>query len=99
MEFVTIIGLSAGTFTTFAMAPQAYKVFKTGHVTQISLRMLMLMFGGVILWLWYGLMISYIAILWANGVNFFFVTYMLVMKLRDLIAQGWRPGASHIDAS
>lgn len=99
MEIVTIVGLTAGTFTTFAMAPQAYKVYKTGHVTQLSLRMLVLMFAGVLLWLTYGTMIMDISILWANGVNFFFVAYMLVMKVRDLRERGWKPGSSDVDAS
>ena len=54
MDLTDIIGLAAGTCTTFAMAPQAWKVYKTGHVTQLSLRVLLLMFTGITLWLTYG---------------------------------------------
>jgi MtN3 and saliva related transmembrane protein len=81
----TWIGLIAGTCTTFAMAPQAWKVYKTRHVDQLSLRMLVLMFVGIILWLTYGTIIRDVSILWANAVAFFFVTYMLVIKVRDVL--------------
>lgn len=85
-----IIGLIAGTCTTFALAPQAWKVYRTGHVTQLSLRMLLLMFIGILLWLTYGTMRADISILWANVVALFFVTYMLIVKVRDVRARGWR---------
>ena len=99
MDATTIIGLAAGTCTTFAMAPQAWKVYKTGHVTQLSLRMLMLMFTGIILWLTYGTIIMDISILWANVVALFFVSYMLVIKIRDVRERGWKPGSGNVDAS
>ena len=99
MDTTTIIGLVAGTCTTFALAPQAWKVYKTGHVTQLSLRMLILMMTGIVLWLTYGILIVDISILWANVVAFFFVAYMLVVKIRDLRQQGWKPGSGNVDAS
>ncbi len=80
----TWIGLVAGTCTTFALAPQAWKVFKTGHVSQLSLRMLLLMFVGIVLWLIYGTLIWDISILWANVVALFFVSYMLYVKIKDV---------------
>ena len=99
MDLTDMIGLAAGTCTTFAMAPQAWKVYKTGHVTQLSLRMLLLMFTGFILWLTYGGIKEDISILWANAVAIFFVSYMLVIKIRDVRARGWKPESSNIDAS
>jgi MtN3 and saliva related transmembrane protein len=83
----TWIGLIAGTCTTFAMAPQAWMVYKTKHVTQLSLGMLILMFVGILLWIAYGLMIMDVSILWANVVAFFFVTYMLLVKIKDVRAR------------
>ena len=80
----TIIGLIAGTCTTFALAPQAWKVHRTGHVTQLSLGMLWMMLIGILLWLTYGSLKMDISILWANVVALFFVTYMLIVKIRDV---------------
>jgi len=90
MDVETIIGLIAGTCTTFALAPQALKVYRTGHVDQLSLRMLVLMFVGIFLWLTYGTLKSDISILWANAVALIFVSYMLVVKVKDVHANGWK---------
>ncbi len=81
---VTWIGLLAGTCTTFAMAPQAWKVYRTGQVSQLSLRMLLMMFAGIILWLVYGGLKLDVSILWANVVALFFVSYMLAVKIRSV---------------
>ena len=80
---ITWIGLIAGTCTTFALAPQAWKVSKTREVSQLSLRMLILMLVGIILWLVYGWLQEDISILWANAVALFFVSYMLSVKVKD----------------
>ena len=88
IDLTTVIGLCAGTCTTFAMAPQAWKVYKTKHVTQLSLRMLILMFSGILLWLTYGGIIQDLSILWANIVAFFFVSYMLIIKIKDVRERG-----------
>ena len=90
LNLTTVIGLVAGTCTTFAMAPQALKVWRTKRVDQISLRMLVLMFVGIILWLTYGFIKADISILWANAVALFFVTYMLIEKIKDNRTRGWR---------
>ncbi|GMV52494.1 MAG: hypothetical protein IAE64_00860 [Flavobacteriales bacterium] len=80
----TIIGLIAGTCSTFALAPQAWKVYKTGLVSQLSLKTLILMVAGVLLWLTYGILVADISILWANGVASFFVSYLFLAKMRDI---------------
>lgn len=90
MDATTLIGLIAGTCTTFALAPQALRVYRTGHVDQLSLRMLVLMFVGILLWLTYGTIKQDLSILWANVVALFFVSYMLIVKVRDVRAGGWK---------
>jgi MtN3 and saliva related transmembrane protein len=87
---VTILGLVAGFFSTFALAPQAIKVWKTQHVEQLSIGMLGLMFGGACLWLTYGLLRGDISIIWANAVAFIFITYMGGKKVADIRRTGQR---------
>jgi MtN3 and saliva related transmembrane protein len=82
---LTLLGLVAGAFSTFALAPQAWKVWKTGHVTQISLRMLLLMVTGATLWLTYGTLKMDISIVWANAVALIFIVYMLIKKIQDVL--------------
>ncbi len=81
---VVVLGLVAGCFSTFALAPQAIKVYRTRQVDQLSLGMLALMQTGSVLWLSYGLLQMDISIIWANAIAFCFIIYMLSMKLRDI---------------
>lgn len=78
------LGLVAGTCTTFALAPQAYKVWKSGRVDQLSLGMLSLMSFGTVLWLIYGVLRSDISIIWANMIAILFLSYMLTVKIKDV---------------
>jgi len=87
---VTILGLVAGCCSTFALAPQAIKVYKTQHVEQLSVGMLGLMFCGSCLWLTYGLLRDDVSIIWANAVAFFFITYMGSKKVADIRRTGKR---------
>lgn len=88
MDPVTILGLAAGCCSTFALAPQAIKVWRTQAVNQLSIGMLGLMITGSMLWLYYGILRADVSIIWANSVAFFFITYMLTKKIRDMIATG-----------
>lgn len=83
-DAIDLLGLLAGCCSTFALAPQAVKVWKTQMVDQLSIGMLGLMMSGAILWLTYGLLRSDISIIWANAVALFFIAYMLTKKVTDM---------------
>lgn len=84
LDPTSALGLIAGTCTTFALAPQAYKVWKSGQVDQLSLGMLSLMTFGTMLWLVYGLLRVDISIIWANVIAIMFLSYMLTVKINDV---------------
>lgn len=90
MEGLTILGLAAGCCSTFALLPQAMKVWTTGKVDQISIGMLSLMLTGACLWLTYGLLKMDVSIIWANAVALIFIVYMFTVKVRDMrhVGQG-----------
>lgn len=90
MDPLDALGLVAGTCTTFALAPQATKVWKTGKVDQLSFGMLSLMGFGTCLWLVYGLLKTDISIIWANAIAIIFLSYMLTVKIRDMRTTGRR---------
>lgn len=85
---IVALGLVAGTCTTFALLPQAIKVWKTRRVDQLSLGMLSLMFTGTCLWLFYGVIRMDISILWANVIAVLFISYMLTVKIKDVRSTG-----------
>lgn len=84
LDPTAVLGLIAGTCTTFALAPQSYKVWKTGKVDQLSLGMLSLMTFGTVLWLIYGLLRVDVSIIWANVIAIMFLSYMLTVKINDI---------------
>lgn len=90
MDSVTILGLAAGCCSTFALAPQAIKVWRTQQVHQLSIGMLGLMITGSVLWLSYGLFRADISIIWANAIAMLFISYMLSKKVQDIKTTGRR---------
>lgn len=62
------VGMVAGFCTTFAFVPQLIKIWKQG-ARDLSYGMLAIYLGGVLLWLWYGLLLHAPAIIWANTVT------------------------------
>ncbi len=82
MNWVTILGLIAATFTTVAFIPQAVKIIRTKHTKDISIVMYSMLIVGIILWLIYGIMIKELPIILTNSVTLIFTSIILVLKLK-----------------
>ena len=83
MEFnIEIIGLMAAFLTTAAFVPQAFKIFRTKEVKDVSLTMYLVMFLGICLWFYYGLFIDSISIIAANIVTGIIVLNIIFFKFR-----------------
>ncbi len=82
MNWVTILGLVAATFTTVAFIPQAVKIIRTKHTKDISIVMYSMLIVGIILWLVYGIMIEELPIILTNSVTLIFTSIILVLKLK-----------------
>jgi MtN3 and saliva related transmembrane protein len=54
MEFVTAVGLGASCFTGVSLLPQLFKIIKKKEAEDISLGMLLSLFIGLSLWIYYG---------------------------------------------
>ena len=78
---VDLLGALAGICTTAAFAPQAFKVWRTRSVRDISLTMYILFCSGLILWLIYGYQIRAWPILVANSITLGLAGSVLVMKV------------------
>ena len=81
MNPVTLLGLVAGTLTTFAFVPQVIKTWKTKSAGDLSLGTMSLICTGVLLWLIYGLLIGDVPVIAANAVTLVLVTTAFVMVL------------------
>lgn len=81
MNPVTLLGLFAGTLTTFAFVPQVIKTWKTKSAGDLSLGTMSLICTGVFLWLLYGLLIGDVPVIAANAVTLVLVVSVFVLVL------------------
>lgn len=82
MDIVAILGFVAGTLTTIALLPQVIKVWKLKETRDLSLLMYIILCIGVILWIVYGIMLSELPIIFANGVTLMLLLSILFLKLK-----------------
>jgi len=76
------IGSAAAALTTTSFIPQAVRIFRTRHTTDISLGMYTLFTLGVTLWLTYGIQLSSWPIIVANSVTLLLAGTVLAMKIK-----------------
>jgi len=60
-----------------------YKIYKEKNAAGISLTMYIILFTGVILWLIYGILISSLSIIIANGVTALLQLSIIIFKLKN----------------
>lgn len=82
MELITAIGLAAAVFTTVSFLPQAIRIIKLKETRDISLLTYILLEGGIVLWLVYGIMLGKMPIILANAITLFFTTVILFLKIK-----------------
>jgi MtN3 and saliva related transmembrane protein len=82
MDYVTMIGLVAGTLTVIAFYPQLMKVAKTRSTRDISLGMFSIFCVGVFLWFVYGILSSDVPVMIANILTFAQALVILAFKVK-----------------
>ena len=81
-EWVSLLGLAAGTCTTMSFVPQVVKSWKTKETKDLSVAMIVLVVIGISLWLTYGILTKDLPIILANAVSLILTITMLVIKIR-----------------
>jgi len=79
---VDLIGAVAGTLSTIAFIPQAWRIWRTRSARDLSLPMYLIFTSGVALWFVYGLMLGAVPIIVCNGLTLVLAGTVLAMKLR-----------------
>ncbi len=82
MNYVNIIGFTAGTLTTIAFVPQVIKIWKTKSAKDISLGMFVILCTGIILWVVYGILVKSLPVVVANATTLVFTLSILVLKMK-----------------
>lgn len=78
----TIIGFIAAFFTTFAMLPQAVRIWRLKEARDVSLWMPVMIIIGSFLWLIYGIMTKKAPIIFANVVALIISMFTLWAAIR-----------------
>ncbi len=81
-NYISIIGLLAGTCTTASFFPQVIKTFKSKETKDLSLSMYIVLATGIFLWTVYGILNNDLPIIIANGISFILATIVLALKLK-----------------
>ena len=84
---IETIGLLAAFLTTASFLPQAILVLRTRNTEGISLTMYVMFTLGIACWLIYGIALSNLPMILANGVTIILVSLILAMKARSVIAK------------
>ena len=82
MTLADILGYAAAIGTTSAFIPQAYKVYKTKHTSDLSLGTFSMFCVGLFLWVIYGFIVMAIPIILANSLTLVMAFYILVMIMK-----------------
>lgn len=82
MTLADILGYFAAMGTTFAFIPQAYKVYKTKHTSDLSLGTFSMFCAGLILWIVYGFVVNAMPIILSNSITFVMAFYIFVMIVK-----------------
>ena len=77
-----VIGIAAGVLTAASMMPQVIKTIKTKNAEHVSVMMLIILIGGVILWVIYGTLKKDVPIICTNSFSLLVNFSMLFLRWR-----------------
>ena len=77
----TLIGLVAGALTSLAAVPQVVRAYRTKRVRDISIWQPVLLDAGMLLWLYYGVVIGDVPLIAANIFSLACNSILIVLKI------------------
>ena len=85
MDYINIIGLTAGAMGGISLFPQVLKVVKNKSTKDISREMFLLLAGSIFLWLVYGILSNNMPIIIANFFGLIQALIILFFKIGNQI--------------
>ena len=79
---IGIVGLAAGICTSVSLLPQLFKLIKHKKAEDISLFYLLILFIGLGLWIWYGVLRNDLPIIVTNGFSLAINGIVIVLGIR-----------------
>lgn len=81
-SYTEIVGLTAGVCTSISLLPQLIKIQKHKKADDISLFYLVILFIGLGLWIWYGILREDVPIMVTNGFSLVINGMIIVLGIR-----------------
>jgi MtN3 and saliva related transmembrane protein len=81
-NYTEIIGLGAGVCTSLSLLPQLIKLIKEKKAEDLSLFYLIILFVGIGLWIWYGILREDVPIIATNGVSLLINGIVIVLGIK-----------------
>jgi MtN3 and saliva related transmembrane protein len=80
MDFAFLLGITAGAMTTGSIVPQVLKIMQSKSTRDVSTLFFVIMAGGMLLWLVYGLLRSDLIIVLWNALSLSLTLVILTLK-------------------
>lgn len=82
MSIISLIGVGASVLTSISLLPQLVKIIKEKKAEDVSLGMMLALFGGLGLWVAYGIMKEDYIIIVANSFSFLVNLVLAVFAIK-----------------
>ena len=77
-----LVGVTAGLLTAGSLLPQVFKMLKEKKSEDVSLFMLMILLGGITLWIVYGILKKDLPIIATNSFSFLTNIFLIVLRIK-----------------
>ncbi|MBT4208454.1 hypothetical protein HOE22_08940 [Candidatus Woesearchaeota archaeon] len=79
-DYITTIGLMAGTLSIVAYFPQVWKTYMTKHSKDLSMKWLLLTFGSQLLWFTFGMLSNLLPVILTSSLTCVMTSGLIIMK-------------------
>ena len=80
MDYITLIGLMAGTLSIVAYLPQVWKTYITKHARDLSMKWLVINTGSQLLWFTFGVLSKVLPVILTSSSMFILTVFLITMK-------------------
>lgn len=80
IDYITLIGLTAGTLSIVAYIPQVWKTYTTKHSKDLSMKWLLLTFISQLLWFTFGMLTNVLPVILTSSLTCVMTSSLIVMK-------------------
>lgn len=82
MNTTQIVGILAGILTAISMLPQLIKILKEKKADDVSLKMLLVLLSGLVLWIAYGILRNDLPIIVTNSFSLLLNICVVILRIK-----------------